>query len=132
MIVADTNLIAYFFLNGEHTALAQRVFEHDPDWAAPVLWRSEFRSVLRLYLQKGVLAYEEAVYIADRAGLLMEAREYDPVSSDVLALVSAGPCSAYDCEFVSIARRLDAPLVTFDRGLVKHFPDIAVAPSGLI
>jgi len=35
MIVADTNLIAYFLIPGKHTADARRVFLKDPDWVAP-------------------------------------------------------------------------------------------------
>ncbi|MCO6439628.1 MAG: hypothetical protein J5I81_00810 [Nitrococcus mobilis] len=51
MIVADTNLLIYILLAGEHTLAAERVFQRDPEWAAPLLWRSEFRNVLALYLR---------------------------------------------------------------------------------
>lgn len=46
MIVVDSNVLAYFYLPGEYTAAAEALFEHDPDWVAPVLWRSEFQSIL--------------------------------------------------------------------------------------
>jgi len=48
LIVADTNLIAYFLVKGPHTREAEAVYEKDPEWAAPLLWRSEFRNVLIL------------------------------------------------------------------------------------
>ena len=49
MIVVDTNVIAYLFLEGEHTQEAEEVLKIDPDWVSTTrLWRSEFRSVLAL------------------------------------------------------------------------------------
>ncbi len=43
MIAVDTNVLAYLYLPGEYTAQAEALLERDPDWTAPVLWRSEFR-----------------------------------------------------------------------------------------
>ena len=50
MIVVDTNIVAYLYLPGEHTAAVERLLERDPEWAAPILWRSEFRNILALSL----------------------------------------------------------------------------------
>jgi predicted nucleic acid-binding protein len=44
MIVVDTNVVAYLLLGGEKTGEARMVFHKDPTWAAPLLWRSEFRN----------------------------------------------------------------------------------------
>jgi len=46
MIVVDTNVIAYFWLPGEYTTFAERALNKDNEWAAPILWRSEFRNIL--------------------------------------------------------------------------------------
>ena len=37
MIVVDTNVLAYLYLPGEHTATAEALLAHDADWAAPLL-----------------------------------------------------------------------------------------------
>ena len=70
----------------------------DPEWAAPVLWRSEFRSVLSRYLRRGKLTLEEALRIVGECEEMMAGRE-DVVSSEgVLGLVATSGCSAYDCD----------------------------------
>ena len=43
-----------------------------------------------------------------RAEALLIGREYEMDFYDVLALVRKSDCSAYDCEFVALAVRLDA------------------------
>ena len=55
MIVVDTNVVSYLYLNGERSHQAEKLLSLDPHWCAPVLWRSEFRNVLGLYLRKGLL-----------------------------------------------------------------------------
>ena len=52
MIVVDTNIISYFYLNSEYSKIAEQTFKKDPVWSAPILWRSEFRNVLTFYLRK--------------------------------------------------------------------------------
>ena len=44
-----------------------------------------------------------------------------------MELVRDSDCSAYDCEFVALAVKLDTKLVTVDKKLLKAFPDRAVA-----
>ncbi|MGK7895136.1 MAG: VapC toxin family PIN domain ribonuclease, partial [Xenococcus sp. (in: cyanobacteria)] len=52
MIVADTNVIAYLFLQGERTEQAETLLLFDSEWIAPYLWRSEFRNILALYIRQ--------------------------------------------------------------------------------
>ena len=125
MIVVDTNVIACLALPSPYTEAAERLLLRDPEWAAPVLWRSEFRSVLSLYLRKASIRFEKALEIQGEMESLLQGREYEVTSLDVLSLVSRSECSAYDCEFVALARGLGTPLVTMDRKLVSCFPDTA-------
>ncbi|MCP4157314.1 MAG: type II toxin-antitoxin system VapC family toxin [bacterium] len=126
MIVVDTNIISYFYLNGTYSGLAERVFEKDPEWAAPFLWRSEFRNVLALYIRKKIITLKNAQRIMTEAESLMEGREYSVISDSVLQLVGQSTCSAYDCEFAVLANDLGVPFLTMDKKLLKSFPGIAV------
>ncbi len=132
MIVADTNLIAYLALPSPYTKTAERLLAHDAEWAAPLLWRSEFRNVLALYLRKGLIRFEQALEIQAEMESLFRGREYEVASLDVLSLVNQSSCSAYDCEFVALARGLGSRLVTMDRKLITCFPDTAILLTDLI
>jgi predicted nucleic acid-binding protein len=96
LIVVDTNVLAYLLLRGPRTEQAEILRRHHRQWAAPPLWRSEFRNVLTGYLRR-----------------------------DRLQLVSSSHCSACDCEFVAVAQHLGVPLITEDRAILTAFPDLA-------
>lgn len=127
MIAVDTNIIIYLYLSGERSDQTQRLLRKDPHWVAPLLWRSEFRNVLALYLRKGFLDLQAAQQIMDEALALMRGREYEVASSVVLTLASKSRCSAYDCEFVALAQDLGVELVTVDRQVLGQFADMAVS-----
>ena len=111
-IVVDTNIIAYFFLPNEFTSQAISLFRNDPVWAAPYLWRSEFRNVLSLYMRKELIDLSRAYEIQEEAESLLADFEFDVPSNSVLSLASESGCSAYDCEFIFLAQQLDVALVT--------------------
>ena len=125
MIVADTNLIAYLAMPSPFTEAAERLLVREPEWVAPVLWRSEFRNVLALYLRKGLIRFEQALAIQAEMESLFQGKEYEVASLDVLSLVNQSECSAYDCEFVALAKGLGVKLVTMDRKLAACFPETA-------
>lgn len=129
MIVVDTNILAYLYLPGEQTAKAERLLAREPDWVAPVLWRSEFRNVLAGYLRRKLLTPDQAWALQAEAESLMAGGEHDVDSAAVLRLVSESDCSAYDCEFAALAQRLGVKLVTADAKLLKAFPKHAVSLS---
>ena len=125
MIVVDTNIVAYLYIESEFTAKAEAVLREDPEWAAPVLWRSEFRNVLAGGLRRNLLTFENALALAAEAEALLAGNEHEVSSQQMLQLVRDSDCSAYDCEFVALAKALGAPLVTMDAKLLKAFPKLA-------
>ncbi len=122
MIVVDSNVVAYLYLPGDHTAKAEALLERDPDWAVPVLWRSEFRNILAGYLRRKTLTFAQACGLQNEAEDLLAGSEFEVDSKAVLELVRDSDCSAYDCEFVALAQKLQIRLVTMDAKLLKSFP----------
>ena len=125
MIVADTNTIAYLYINSDKSAQAEQLLMREPRWIAPSLWKSEFRNVLALYLRKNILTFDEILMIIQQAENLMLENEYEVSSIQILHLVNISNCSAYDCEFVALAKLLNIPLITSDKKIINAFPGIA-------
>ena len=127
MIVVDTNIIGYLYLSSERSKQAEQALRKDPQWSAPLLWRSEFRNVLATYIRKQLLSLQAAEEIMEEAMNLMTGQEYEVVSGRVLNLAAGSSCSAYDCEFVALAQDLGIPLITVDKQVFEQFPDIALS-----
>ena len=132
MIVVDTNLVYNLFITGNRSEAADEIIGRDRDWLAPPLWRSELRNALVKSIRGNLLDLEEAFGIMVEADALMSGSEFDPDSADVLELALTSGCSAYDAEFVALARDLRVPLVTTDRELLEKFPETAVSPEGFL
>jgi len=129
VIVTDTNLLVYLYVQGQRTEESEAVLRRDAVWTVPLLWRSEFRNALIGLVRTGALQLHDALVISEEAERWLTAREYSVVSRQVLTLASQSGCSAYDCEFVALAQDLEVPLVTSDRQILKAFPSVAVSPS---
>ncbi len=76
MIVVDTNVLAYLYLPGEHTAATESWLQEDPEWAAPTLWRSEFRNVPSGYIRRETITLDQAQRLQHRAEVLISDHEY--------------------------------------------------------
>ena len=126
MIAVDTNVVAYLLTPSPHTPAAIAAYRRDPVWAAPTLWRSEFRNVLVNLIRAGQMSFSQALTNFAEAEQLLAEGEYQPQVAAVIEAAVATGCSAYDCEFAAVARDLGVPLVTADRRLAAAFPDIAV------
>ncbi|MCA9473461.1 MAG: type II toxin-antitoxin system VapC family toxin [Nitrospirales bacterium] len=132
MIVADTNLIVYLYIKGQRTNQAEAVVLKDPEWAVPLLWRSEFRNTLMGLVRNHDLVLGQAIAIIEEAEQWMTGREYAVVSHRVLNLAAQSECSAYNSEFVSLAEDLGVTLVTVDRQILRAFPDTSISPENFL
>jgi len=127
MIIVDTNIIAYLHVSGKFTPLALQLLEKDSNWIAPPLWESEFRNLLLNYIRHAVMNLEDGINLMEDALITMQNRDLAPSNGLILTLAASSALSAYDCEFVALARELNCKLVTVDKQIIKTFPDTAIS-----
>ena len=132
MIVVDTNIIAHFWLLSDYTELCEQLFQWDSEWVAPVLWKSEFRNVVNLYMRKKLIDLSEAIQITEKAENQMKESEFHVNSVQVYILADKSECSSYDCEFISLAEGLDIKLITMDKQILRAFPERSAKPLDVL
>ena len=132
MIVVDTNVIHYCWVHGQNTEIAQAVRQKDPEWHAPILWRSELRNVLTAYLRRGLLTRSQIVGILGVVDQALAEREHIIPDDLVLDVVASSTLMAYDAEFVALAVALSVPLITGDKAVLKAFPDRALTMEAFL
>jgi predicted nucleic acid-binding protein len=132
MIVVDTNILIYYFVKSDHSETAVQVHKKDPVWVAPFLWRSEFRNTLLLYLRKELLTLPQIFRLVQTAEDKMRDHEFHVMADEVFRVANVSNCSAYDCEFVALAKELGVPLVTADKQILRDFPETAVPPQQFV
>ncbi|MCZ6623830.1 MAG: type II toxin-antitoxin system VapC family toxin [Deltaproteobacteria bacterium] len=130
--MADSNLIAYLLIPGDRNKVSEEVLCRDSHWAVPLLWRSEFRNILTLYMRHEGMVIEQAKITMSKAERLVSDREYAVNSEAVLDFVQKTALSAYDAEFVVLAQHFNTKVVTTDLKLLKEAPDRAVSPEGFL
>lgn len=127
MIVVDTNVIAYFFIDGDKTAAARALWDKDSQWRVPELWRHEYVNVLATYARAGGISDTVARQLWFTAEAMLAPMEHEMPMDVALSLAVDKEISAYDAQFVVLADVLNTRLVTEDRRLLEQFPDIAVS-----
>lgn len=132
MIVVDTHIIAYLLIpNDKYTQSAISAFEKDRSWLAPALWQYEFLSVLAFYIRKSLLDIDASKSIYTKACEIIETREV--VDFELLFnCIKTSKLSAYDCQYVTLARENNLPLITEDKNILAEFPEASVSISQFI
>ena len=127
MIVVDTNVVAYFSIQGTQTSVARTVREIDTDWYLPPLWRHEYLNLLATLARTGGAELGEVLDLWESTTRFFRSSERDPDMDLALRLSIERSVSAYDAQYAALALKLGAPLITEDRKLLKAFPDQALS-----
>lgn len=126
MIVVDTNIIAYLLIEGDRTDRVRSLWRDEPDWRVPPLWRHEFLNVLATFAKRGGADLADTTQLWGRAVDTIGSCEIEVDMSAALEVAVTTQISAYDAQFITLARRLGVPLVTEDKKLRKTFPDLTM------
>ena len=124
MIVADTNVLLYQFTSDEFGGAVAALLAQDPDWHAPLLWRSEFPNGLATMMRANVVQLKQAAAYFHEAAEFMKGREHEAAGTRLLERAAKSGCTASDWEYIELGMRLSAPLYTADKKLIKAFPKI--------
>ena len=113
-----------FLVGGEGEAVL--LHGHDPKWAAPITLISELRNVLLGFVRQGIMGPDEAKSVTHDALDVLEGRIYRVESADVIGTALECSLTAYDAEFVALARQRGVWLATRDSAILRGAPDVAV------
>jgi predicted nucleic acid-binding protein len=126
MIVVDTNVMVYLLTGSGQGTEAAHLLAKDTEWAAPPILLSELQNVMVALLRRGQIQEEDAVGICEDALLVLGDRIATVPPRMVLRAALQGGLSAYDAEFVVLARHLGVSLVTADQAILDGAPDVAI------
>jgi predicted nucleic acid-binding protein len=131
--VVDTNVVTYFLLGTEaFVDEARHGLEIVTDAFAPAHWEAELTNALWMAVRTGVLPAEEGparLGLARRLGI--ESVATATLCQGALLRAVTANVSVYDTLFVELAARIGSPLVTFDKAVLRAFPDLARRPRDL-
>jgi predicted nucleic acid-binding protein len=131
--VVDTNVVAYLLLGTEaFVDEARSCVESLTNPLAPAHWEAELTNVLWMAVRAGVLHPTDGpvrLGLARRLGIESVATSTLCQGALLRSITSGMP--VYDTLFIELAARAVCPVVTFDKGLLKAFPDIAIRPREL-
>jgi predicted nucleic acid-binding protein len=131
--VVDTNVVAYFLLGTEAFVSEARMgLEAVSFPLAPGHWEAELTNVLWMAIRAGALPANEGpvrLGLARRLGIESVATATLCQGALLRAVTTGVP--VYDTLFVELAARTGCPLVTFDKAVLRAFPEIARRPRDL-
>lgn len=131
--VVDTNVVAYYLLGTQPFLEEVREFWRNVEEAwAPDHWEAELANAIWMAVRTGVLAGDEGHQKLDLAArLAIQSVPNRALWQPALTRAIESGAAVYDTLFVELAVQRKLPLATFDRNILKKFPDIAKRPVSI-
>jgi predicted nucleic acid-binding protein len=119
VIVVDANVIVYWLIEGEYTALARQLYDQEPVWIVPTLCQHELANVITSYVKHGAVDIADVPVLWRGVDSLIGEREFDVDPGHAIALAVEKDLSAYDAQYLYLAMSMDIPLITQDKRLIR-------------
>jgi predicted nucleic acid-binding protein len=131
--IVDTNVVAYYLLATEPFLEESRQFWRTvEEVAAPSHWEAELANAVWMAVETGVLPADEGHQKLDLAAQLgIESVPNQPLWQPALTRALDSGLAIYDTLFVELAVHRRLTLATFDRNVLKKFPEVARRPRDL-
>ena len=128
--VVDTNVVAYYLLNTQaHAEESRLALDRASTLLAPMHWEAELTNLVWMAIRGGVLDETDGpvrLGLAKRLGV--ESVATSTLCHGALLRALATGVTVYDTLFVELAARSRCPLLTFDKAVLRAFPDVAIRP----
>jgi predicted nucleic acid-binding protein len=133
-VVVDTNVVAYYLLNTEpHVDECKEFWRRIDTTTAPASWQAELLSVIWMAVRTKVITPNDSVTkLKAAASLGIHPVPVRQLWRGALRRSIDSEISPYDVLFVELAIRRKQKLVTFDRQLLRAFPDVAKRPADVL
>ena len=129
MIVVDATILTALAFPTENSEAVDLLHKRDTEWASSILWRSEFLNVVAHYFRKNLITFPETLTTIDYIQKIVGIHEHRVSPQAVADLIVSSNCSAYECEYVALAKELKTKLITYDKEILDNFPDVASQPE---
>lgn len=128
--VVDTNVLAYATLYvSQYAEESLRVLQYPDDIVVPDVCIAELANVAWKWVQhRGLSPRLGKTAIADARRFIAAVVPSTELWEDAFDLAIANDHAVYDMLFVTTALHVQSLLVTYDTGLIRKFPNIAVSP----
>jgi len=133
-IVVDTNAIAYYILGVEpYNFEIKNILKENIDLIAPESWKPELMNVLWLAIKKDAISLKQGIERLNLAKILInDSVQVDSLWNEALVIAIKMNHSPYDTIFVALAKREKIKLLTYDKKILRLFPEIAFLPNNLL
>jgi hypothetical protein len=126
MIVVDSSVISFLFLEGELTESVKELHRIDSEWITPPILNHEMLNILAVVgTADQAFAPMEEIWRDLRALLGSRQQVPDPLRSLHLAIELE--ISGYVAQYVALAQQLNIPLVTEEQRLLEQLPDLCLS-----
>jgi len=119
MIVVDANVLVYSLVDNQRSGLTRKLFEKNPIWKFPVLWKFEVGNALTLMVRQNELTAKTAAGVLDTASKIFLSGETDVDADLAFKLSLDRKITFYDAQYLALAHTLNVTLVTEDKALRK-------------